>query len=189
MQLQKPGIRILGIAESYSGRTCSNLAGVVMRTDLHVDGFAFGKITVGGTDATNEILSMISGLDRKDINLIMLSGCVIAWYNIIEPLIINHTTGIPVICVSYEESEGLQEKIEHHFPGDTDRINRYKALGERIEVPLPTGYSLFARGWGLTEKETIRACRLLTHHGKIPEPLRVARIAARSLMQYTQARN
>lgn len=155
-----------------------------MRPDLHIDGFAYRKITVGGTDATDEILGMIYGLKRDDINLIMLSGCVIAWYNIIEPHVIHDTILIPVICVSYEESEGLREDIERHFPGDIGRINRYEALGERTQVHLPTGYSLFARGWGVTEKELIRACILLTHHGKIPEPLRVARIAARSMTEY-----
>ncbi len=189
MQLQKSGIRVLGIAESCSSRERSFLCGVVMRRDLHIDGVVFGNVTVGGDDATGEILSMIRELDRHDLNLIMLSGSVIAWYNIIDPAAIYSLTGIPVISISYEESEGLEEHIRHHFPGDTGRINRYKALGERIEVPLPTGYSLFARGWGVTEKELTRACIIFTHHGKIPEPLRVARIAARSMMQYTQARN
>ncbi len=181
MQLQKTGIRILGIAESFSDRERSCLCGVVMRRDLHIDGFTFGYITVGGDDATREILKMICQLDRDDINLIMLSGCVIAWYNIIEPAILHQTTGIPVICVSYEESEGLRDHIAHHFPGDEERIKRYETLGERIPVSLPSGYVLYARGWGLSEKECIRACRLLTIHGKIPEPLRVARLCARGL--------
>ena len=189
MQLQKSGIRVLGIAESCSSRERSFLCGVVMRRDLHIDGFVFGNVTVGGDDATGEILKMISDLDRHDLNLIMLSGCVIAWYNIIDPAAIHSLTGIPIICVSYEESEGLEEHIMHHFPGDDERIARYRGLGDRTEVLLPTGYSLYARGWGVTEKELVRACIMFTHHGKIPEPLRVARIAARSLMQYTQARN
>jgi uncharacterized protein len=184
MQLQKSGIRVLGIAESCSSREKSHLCGVVMRRDLHVDGFVFGTVTVGGDDATREILRMIRELNRQDLNLIMLSGCVIAWYNIINPSEIHIATKIPVICVSYEESEGLEDHILLHFPGDIDRVARYQNLGDRTEVSLPTGYSLFARGWGVTEKEMARACRLFTHHGKIPEPVRVARIAARSMTDY-----
>jgi len=189
MQLQKSGIRVLGIAESCSSRERSFLCGVVMRRDLHVDGFTFGTVTVGGDDATDEIIRMIRDLDRQDLNLIMLSGCVIAWYNIIDPAVIHKEVDLPVICVSYEESEGLDEHIKHHFPGDEERVARYHNLGDRTEVHLPTGYSLYARGWGVTEKELTRACVLFTHHGKIPEPLRVARIAARSVMQYTHALN
>ncbi|PKL60363.1 MAG: DUF99 domain-containing protein, partial [Methanomicrobiales archaeon HGW-Methanomicrobiales-4] len=54
MQLQKPGIRVLGIAESYSSRDDSCLCGVVMRRDLHIDGFIFGRVMVGGEDSTEE---------------------------------------------------------------------------------------------------------------------------------------
>ena len=183
MQLQKGGIRALGIAESYSGRKTSRLCGVVMRRDLHIDGFIAGEVTVGGDDATREIIRMIHALDRPDINLVMLSGCVIAWFNIISPYFISRICSIPVICVSYEDSEGLDGHISRHFPGDGDRLSRYHALGDRIPVLLPSGFTLFARGWGLTEGETIRACRIFTIHGKVPEPLRVARICARSLLQ------
>jgi endonuclease V-like protein UPF0215 family len=78
MHLPKKGLRALGIAESFSGRTCSTLASVVMRKDLRIDGFTFGRVTVGGMDATDTILGMVQALDRRDINVIMLSGCVIA---------------------------------------------------------------------------------------------------------------
>jgi endonuclease V-like protein UPF0215 family len=161
----------------------SVLCGVVMRRDLHIDGFVFGEVTVGGSDATEEIVRMIRDLDRPDLNLVMISGCVIAWYNIIDPLYIHNRTGLPVICVSYEESEGLEGHIRHHFPGDEVRISRYRSLGERSEILLPNGYVLYARGWGLSVPEVTRACRIFSHHGKIPEPVRVARLCARKVMQ------
>lgn len=182
MQLQKSGIRVFGIAESFSDRQQSRLCGVVMRRDLHIDGFAFGRVTVGGDDATDVIITMIEGLNRKDLNLIMLSGCVIAWFNIIDPGTIHTITGLPIICVSYQESEGLSRHIAHHFPGNEKKIQMYHALGNRIEILLPNNYTLYARGWGLPDNEVIRACRIFTHHGRIPEPLRVARLCARSAM-------
>jgi hypothetical protein len=191
MQLQKPGIRVLGIAESFSDREQSCLCGVVMRRDLHIDGFVFGNVTVGGDDATSEILKMVQALNRQDINLIMLSGCVIAWYNIIDPAYIYAKTKIPVIGVSYEESDGLEEHITRHFPHNEKKILMYRALGIRTPVTLANGHTLYARGWGLTDQELARSCRIFTHHGKIPEPLRVGRLCARSymksVMQYTCA--
>jgi len=186
MQLQKSGIRVLGIAESCASRQRSYLCGIVMRRDLHIDGCVFGTVTVGGDDATAEILRIIKELNRRDLNIIMISGCVIAWYNIINPEEIHAITALPVICVSYEESEGLEEHIRHHFPDDQEKISQYRNLGERTEVILPTGYSLYARGWGITDREMIKVCTIFTHHGKIPEPLRVARITARSMMYYIQ---
>ncbi|MDD3374042.1 MAG: DUF99 family protein, partial [Methanoculleus bourgensis] len=85
MHVAKPGLRVLGIAESYSGREQSTLAGVVMRKDLLIDGVAFARVTVGGTDATDAIIRLFTGLGRQDVNLMMISGSVIAWYNIIDP--------------------------------------------------------------------------------------------------------
>jgi uncharacterized protein len=181
MHIPKKGLRALGIAESYTGRTVSHLAGVVMRKDLRVDGFTFSAVTVGGMDSTSSVLQMINELERNDVNVIMLSGCIIAWFNIIDPAKIAQETGKPVICVTYEESEGLLPEIGHHFPGDTERISAYKNLGERIRVALHTQQTIFIRCWGIDSDDGSRLCNDFTREGKIPEPLRVARLLARKL--------
>lgn len=179
MHIPKKGLRALGIAESYTGRSVSRLAGVVMRKDLRIDGFIFSTVTVGGMDATASILHMVDELKRKDINVIMLSGCVIAWFNIINPSQIAQKTGIPVICVTYEDSEGLIAEIRHHFPGDNVRISAYENLGERIPIELHTHQTIFIRAWGLDQQDAAQLCNDFTLEGKIPEPLRVARLCAR----------
>jgi len=150
-----------------------------MRKDLRIDGFIFSTVTVGGMDATASILHMVDELKRKDINVIMLSGCVIAWFNIINPSQIAQKTGIPVICVTYEDSEGLIAEIRHHFPGDNVRISAYENLGERIPIELHTHQTIFIRAWGLDQQDAAQLCNDFTLEGKIPEPLRVARLCAR----------
>ncbi len=172
MHIPKKGLRVLGIAESYTGRTNSRLAGVVMRKDLHIDGFIFSTVTVGGTDATASILRMMNELERKDINAIMLSGCIIAWFNIINPAKIAAETGKPVICVTYEDSEGLLPEISHHFPGDIERMTAYRDLGERIRVELHTRQTIFIRCWGMNAGDGARLCNDFTKEGRIPEPLK-----------------
>jgi endonuclease V-like protein UPF0215 family len=182
MHIPKKGLRALGIAESYTGRSISNLAGVVMRKDLRIDGFASSPVTVGGMDATAAVLRMVTNLERSDINMIMLSGCVIAWFNIINPAQIVYQTGIPVICVTYENSEGLKQDILHHFPDDTIRISAYMNLGERVPVELHTHQTIYIRSWGLDQRDAAQLCNDFTQEGKIPEPLRVARLCARQLL-------
>ena len=181
MHIPKKGLRALGIAESYTGRTRSMLAGVVMRKDLVIDGFAFHAVTVGGTDATDAILAMVRGLSRNDINVILLSGCVIAWFNVIDPARIFGETRIPVICVTYEASDGLTADIRHHFPDDIARLSAYERLGERLPFVLATGQTIYLRSWGVAEPDAARLCDAFTLSGKIPEPLRVARLCARNL--------
>ena len=179
MHLQKKGLRALGIAESYTGRVSSTLAGVVMRKDLRIDGFVFGTVTVGGTDATDTIIRMVSELDRRDINVILLSGCVIAWFNITDIDRIGAETGLPVICVTYEESDGLLEDIRYHFPDDPARAAAYIKLGERQPALLDTGETIYIRATGIPFPDAVRFCSDFTLEGKIPEPLRVARLCAR----------
>jgi uncharacterized protein len=184
MHIAKRGIRSLGIAESGSGRETSVICGVVMRKDLRIDGIGFGRVTVGGSDATAKILRLVDSFRRNDINVILLGGCVISWFNIPDPDKIANKTGIPVICVTYEESEGLEEDISFHFPGDELRIEIYRNLGERIPVNLKTGMTCYIRAWGITAAMAARVCDEFTLDGKIPEPVRVARLTARAGMRY-----
>ncbi len=183
MHIAKKGLRVLGIAESFSGRAVSTLAGIVMRKDLRIDGAVFSRVTVGGMDATAAVTGMVTDLDRRDINLLMISGSVIAWYNIIDPEAVWKTTRIPLVMVTYEESEGLEEEIAHHFPGDSARMEAYQRLGERRPVTLRTGYEIYIRPYGLAWGDAARLCNDFTLEGRVPEPLRVARLVARGVMR------
>jgi Uncharacterized conserved protein len=114
----------------------------------------------------------------------MISGCIISWYNIIDLKHISEKTGLPVIAVTYEESEGLEDHIRHHFPGDEERLRLYRNLGKRTPLALSTGYTAYIRPYGIEESTALVLVQQFTYDGKIPEPLRVARIIARSAMQY-----
>src|SRR5713101_4503809 len=108
----KRGIRALGIAESFRAKDRrSVLAGIVMRSDLVIDGFTFGGATVGGDDATSSILRMHRNLRRRDVNVILLSGCIISLYNIIDLDALAEGSGVPVICLTWRESSGIEDSI------------------------------------------------------------------------------
>ena len=184
MHLAKRGLRALGIAESFSGRTISTMAGVVMRKDLRIDGVAIASLTVGGTDATGAVLSIVASLGRRDINVVMVSGSVVAWYNVLDPEAISGKTGLPLIVVTYEDSEGLEEDITRHFPGDEARLRAYRQLGERVPVLLKDGSQVFIRPSGLSLEDASRILRDFTRDGKVPEPVRVARLVARGAMRW-----
>lgn len=183
MNLGKPGTRVLAVAESFAHQTSSTLAGLVIRKDLRIDGFAVTRITVGGMDATEGVLRLYQKLDRQDINVIMLSGAVIAWFNIIDPGLVNSRTGIPVICVTYEDSPGLSPHIIRHFPDDPARQSAYERLCDRTAVTMDAGYTLFVRSWGIPVEDAAVFCRQVTFDGRVPEPVRAARILARGIMR------
>jgi endonuclease V-like protein UPF0215 family len=182
IRLEKKGIRVLGIAESF--RKCNNkstLAGIVMRRDLIIDGIVFGTTTLRGTDSTENILHMFNSLKRNDVNCIILDGLIISMYNIIDGGLIQNETEIPVIAITFEDSRGLEANIRYHFPHDFElRLERYVKLGKRDQVILKTGRSLFIRMWGLPLKSATAILNSFTLQGSIPEPIRVAKLAARA---------
>lgn len=184
MHLAKRGLRALGLAESFTGRASSTMAGVVMRKDLRIDGVALASLTVGGMDATGAVLGIIASLGRRDINVVMVSGSVVAWFNILDPEAISRETGLPLIVVTYEDSEGLEEDIARHFPGDEDRLRAYRRLGDRTAVELRDGSRVFVRATGLSREDAARILRDFTRDGKVPEPVRVARLFARAAMRW-----
>jgi endonuclease V-like protein UPF0215 family len=184
LHVNKRGIRVLGIAESFlKTKPSSRLAGVVMRKDLRVDGFGFSKISVGGDDATEGVLKIFEGLERSDINALVLNGSVISWFNIVDLDEVHEETGLPVISLTYEESEGLEGYIREYFPHPQEKIDMYRKLGTREPVRLKTGFEVYARTFGATAEETKGLLNSFTLEGKVPEPLRVARLLARSIMR------
>ncbi len=182
---EKRGIRALGIAESFKKTgTYSTLAGIVMRRDLIIDGMVFGNVTIEGNDSTQNILSMYKSLKRDDINCIMLDGLIISMYNIIDGEELRENTKVPVIAITFKDSEGLEAAIQHHFSDDYKiKLEQYRKLGQRDKILLKTGKILFVRYWGINSKEASTIVNYFTLQGSIPEPIRIAKLAARANMR------
>jgi len=177
----KKAIRALGVAESFRpNEHKSRIAGVVMRADLVVDGFALGQATVGGDDATASVLKLLRSLKRADVNLIMLSGCIISRYNIIDIDGLASISGLPVICLTYNESKGIEGAIRRNFADPEERLAKYKALGRRLPLTLHTGHRTYVRDANIRDADAKRILDSFTLQGGIPEPVRLAKLLARA---------
>ena len=184
LHLNKPALRVLGIAESFvRSRPISILAGVVMRADLRVDGLTYAHATVGGDDGTEAVLNLYQQLDRADINALLLSGAALSWFNIIDLQEVFEKTGRPLICLTYEESPGLEKYIREYFHSPAEKLRRYRGLGERWPVRLKTGYDVFVRVYGASPEEARILLNKFTRDGRVPEPVHLARLAARAALR------
>ncbi len=155
-----------------------------MRRDFVIDGFVTGKATLEGDDATKEILSMYKKLNRPDISYLLISGIIISMYNILDLKKISETLNIPVIGVTYQESEGIEDAIKHHFPDSYEsKLKEYNELGTREEITLDTSYKVYIRKEGCTISDVKHLLNELTLQGSFPEPLRVAQLLAKTLLE------
>jgi len=185
VRIEKKGIRALGIAESFrrgvGGKAV--LAGVVMRSDLFVDGVALSTCTVGGLDSTDAVLEVWQKLGRQDVNIMIIGGSVISWFNVVDLNKVHQQTNIPLICITYRESEGLDEVFMKRFPDDWEtRLRIHKANGERKTIALKTGYRVFVRCFGIEEEQAKDILDKFTYNGRYPEPVRLAKSIARSVL-------
>ena len=86
------------------------------------------------------------------------------------------------------ESSKLMIKLcfKKNFPQDWQkRTEIYHQNGSRTPLTLKTGHTVYTRFLNVNEKETLRLLNKLTLHGAVPEPLKIARLLARSLMRST----
>ncbi len=176
----KPGARAAGIAESFDGER-STLAAAVVRVDRVVDGLAFGTCAVGGNDATERVGDLLDALAREDLHAVLVSGIAPAWYNVLDLHEIAERADRPVVSVSFETSEGLGPALRREFDGDAlaDRLERYRRQPERERLRV-NDESVWVRAVGAGHDEAREVVRAFTPEGGRPEPLRVARLAARA---------
>jgi len=184
LHLEKKGIRGLAIAESFRQNSKKSiLSGVIMSNDFVIDGFVFGNSTLKGDDATEVIINMYNKVERPDISYILISGLVISLYNIIDIKKLHDTLQIPIIGVTYKESDGLEETIKKHFPDDyKEKLEKYSMLGSREKISLDTSFDLYVRNEGCTTLECKQLLNKITLQGSVPEPLRVAQLLAKTIL-------
>jgi endonuclease V-like protein UPF0215 family len=155
-----------------------------MRRDFVIDGFVFGSTALEGNDATDQILHMYEELCRSDISYLLISGVIISMYNIIDIQKLHDHLQIPIIGITYNESNGIEDAIKHHFQKYSEsKINEYEKLGKRERITLHTSYDIFVRYQGCTIDEVKQLLNKLTLQGSIPEPLRVSQLIANVLLR------
>jgi len=187
IHLEKKGIRCLGIAESFQPKSSktnkSVLSGVVMRSDLLIDGIISSQIQLYGDDATERIIEMYKKLNRKDINCILIGGSIISLFNIINIEKINTQLKLPVISLTFNEARSLKAIFDKKVSNLTYKKEQYLQIKNRQKIKLKTGYHVFIRTAGVEKKLATIILNKFTYNGKIPEPIKVAKLLARSQLQ------
>jgi endonuclease V-like protein UPF0215 family len=185
LHLEKKAIRALGIAESFSPNDrLSTLAGVVMRSDLVIDGFGIGSLEVSGSDATDAILSLFEKMKRNDINVLLLSGRVLSLYNIVDVDSLYQQIKIPTLALTFKKSQSdLERNIKTKFDPREARvkIKLLQKLGMPQRFKLKTGFPIFVRSAGVTNMQSQKILDKFTLQGSIPEPIRIARLLSKSI--------
>ena len=187
MNYNKKGIRVLAFAESFDiSETYSTIVGIIMRKDHVIDGVTTGRITIGGNDSTPILINLINNLERNDINCILIGGLIIGLYNIIDGNEIFKNTCIPLITLTFTNpKKKIHKTLKKYFPHDYEsRISKYKESEKRDIVKLKTNKVVFSKNWGINYNDASNLLNDFIIQGAIPEPIRVAKLCAKSFFKY-----
>lgn len=144
-----------------------------------VEGFLFSEIEVDGTDVTSKIVTLI--LDsryREQLKAIFLSGITFGGFNVADIVEINWRTGIPVIVV--------MKKIPD-FPSIFGALENVTNREQKKDIIKKAGTiqeiaGIYAQIAGCSIHDADKFIKASRGKGKIPEALRIAHLAASSLV-------
>lgn len=184
IEILKQNIRVLGIDDGPFTRekdrkTC--LTGVLMRIDGVIENVLVAEISVDGTDSTSAVLGFVRRIGNQNINAIMSEGVTFAGFNIVDPAEITEVTGIPFLSITKGEGDlpSMMSALEKH--GNRELISKLAVLNPYREKFGETEFTLNISGIGRNDAKTL-LLRLM-RVGNVPEPIRVAHIISKAIME------
>ena len=155
----------------------------VLLKELRLQAVNLREITVDGKDATDAILSIVNSLEQKP-RAVILGGISYAGFNFIDPFRLREEANLPSIILTTERPNNQQVRaaLLHHFPDWKMRWSIYRRINSFKSIKANSKENpIFMATVGLTGAEGEMLVKHLTKIGRLPEPLRVARMIARGL--------
>jgi len=176
-------MRVVGIEDGSfkKGITKKALLAVVLFKGLEIEDVKFAKIEVDGLDATEKTVKI---LNEWKFEAVMLAGVSFAGFNIIDPTILFKKFGKPVTIISRTkpDNKAVKHALHAHFRDWQTRWSIFKKLGPIHKVKaLAEENPLYIETIGVGIQWAKGLIKALAACGRVPEPLRVARLIARGL--------
>ncbi len=156
------------------------LAAVLLR-GVEIESVKVARITVDGLDATKKLTEL---LNRWEFAAVLLAGVSFAGFNLIDPTVILEKFGKPIIIISREkpDNKAVKRALKKHFKDWEIRWGVFEKLGSVFKVAtLADEPPIYVEAVGVGIKSACNLIRALSICGRVPEPIRVARLIARGI--------
>jgi hypothetical protein len=119
---------------------------------------------------------------KEKIDLIMLPSIACAGFNLIDPIYVYKMLNVSILIVNPRKPnlQAVKQALLHHFRDWKERYEVFKRAGIPEPLSLDAGV-VYVKEYGLSKNDAKRVLNELIKYGKVPEPLRVARIIAHEL--------
>ena len=153
----------------------------VLFENLSLRDLRIGDVEVDGLDATEKALQLLSEWERE---CILLGSVAYAGFNFIDPRELHRELKVPVIVALRRKPNpsSVEEALRKHFSDWNVRWEVFSRFSAPVEVKVKREEKpLYVFNLGVDHERAVDILRKLTVFGRIPEPLRAARIIARGL--------
>ncbi|MBC7113319.1 MAG: DUF99 family protein [Candidatus Methanomethyliales bacterium] len=139
-------------------------------------------VEVDGLDATERLKEAIKEGGMEE-GVIIAGSVPIAGFNLIDAKEVLKEHGLPTVFVLREipDKEAVRAALIKHFKDWERRLKIIEGAGQLEEVVLAEGERVFIEAVGIEKDEAKKIVEGLTIFGKLPEPLRLARMVARAI--------
>lgn len=176
-------MRVVGIEDGsfQKGVTKKALLAAVLFNGLGIEDVKFASIAVDGLDATEKVVTI---LNEWKFEAVILAGISFAGFNIIDPAVLFDKFQKPTIIVSRTKPDNKAVKFAllRHFKDWQTRWKVFEKLGPIKKVLVSAEEPpLYIEMIGADSHWSENLIKALAACGRMPEPLRVARLIARGL--------
>jgi len=161
--------------------SCKAVLVAVATDGFRISNVSFSYIIVDGLDCTDRMIDLCLEMGGN-FDLILLHGAPYGGFNIVDVEKLYLKLHSPIISVisSKPNENAVIEALKKHF---NDWILRCSLL-EKFKPIIPInlkGYIVYVSCYGIDLDHATNILHNITVIGKLPEPLRIARLIARGL--------
>lgn len=145
-------------------------------SDLRLEGVLCGRVRTDGSNATREIVRMVTESKfAPQLQLVLLQGIALAGFNVIDLHELYERLAIPVMVVARRQPrlERMRAALLTRVPGGARKWSLIEKLG-----PMEPVVGVFVQRVGLEAQAAERVIKRLSVNANIPEPLRTAHLIA-----------
>lgn len=182
----KPKIPVLGLDDApftFKARDVPTpVIGVIMKGSSVFEGCFQGFFQIDAFDVTTPLIELIKASPHKgQLRAIMTDGLTLVGFGILDINRLFQEMGIPVVAVSlrFPDFNRIRSALLTHFDDGKERWTILKRAGTPVHHPKTNNYLQIA---GMPIKTAFQLIEHTTCCGRIPEPIRVAHLIAKSFI-------
>lgn len=141
-----------------------------------LDGVLSTRVRRDGANSTDRLVACLAASKfYPQLQAILLQGIAFAGFNVVDIRRLHQATGLPVLVVARRQPDltAIRDALLHKVPGGARKWGLIEAAGS-----MEPSAGLQVQRVGIDHEACNALLVRLQHHGRLPEPLRVAHMIA-----------